>query len=64
MNVRIQKLLSLYKNKALFINDSKDLFYLTGAPFENFYLLLFKKNIIVIVKELIEPQVKQYFKIK
>ena len=62
MNKRILKLINLYKNKAILINNSTDLFYLTGAKFEDFWLLLYKKNIFIIVHKMIEPQVNQYFK--
>ena len=62
MNKRILKLINLYKNKAILINNSTDLFYLTGAKFEDLWLLLYKNHISIIVHEMIEPQVNQHFK--
>ena len=62
MNEKILKLMNLYKNKAILINNGKDLFYLTGAKFEDFWLLLYKSHISIIVHEMIEPQVNQHFK--
>lgn len=62
MNKRILKLINLYKNKAILINNSTDLFYLTGAKFEDLWLLLYKSHISIIVHEMIEPQVNQHFK--
>ena len=62
MNKKILKLMNSFKDKAILINNGKDLFYLTGAKFEDFWLLLYKKNISIIVHEMIEPQVNQHFK--
>lgn len=62
MNNRILKLIKSFDNTALLINNDKDVFYLTGANFGDFWLLFYKKQIFIIVHEMIEPQVKQYFK--
>ena len=62
MNKRILKLLENYENEAVLISDNKDLYYLTGAQFGDFYLLLHKKYPAIIVHEMIAPQVNQYFK--
>lgn len=62
MNEKILKLMNLYKNKAILINNGKDLSYLTGAKFEDFWLLLYKSYISIIVHDMIEPQVNQHFK--
>ena len=69
MNTRISKLINLYKNQTLLINNNKDLFYLINADFDDFWLLLYKKNIFIIVHEMIAPQIynllkKQNFKTK
>ena len=62
MILKISKLMKFYKDQAILINGGKDLFYLTGATFGDFWLLLYKKAIFVVVHEMIEPQVNQHFK--
>lgn len=62
MHNRILKLIKSFDNTALLINNDKDIFYLTGARFGDFWLLFYKKQIFIIVHEMIEPQVKQHFK--
>lgn len=62
MNLKISKLLDGYNKQAILITDSKDLFYLTGVQFGDFYLLIHKKYLSIIVHEMIAPQVNQCFK--
>ena len=62
MNARILKLIEKYKNEAILITDNKDLYYLTNVQFGDFYLLLHKKHLFIVVHEMIAPQVNQYFK--
>lgn len=62
MNTRISQLMNLYKNQTLLINNGKDLFYLIGTKFDDFWLLLNKKNIFIIVHEMIAPQIYNHLK--
>lgn len=62
MNTRILKLLEKYKKEAVLITDNKDLYYLTSVQFGDFYLLINKKHLFIVVHEMIAPQVNQYFK--
>jgi Xaa-Pro aminopeptidase len=47
-------------NAALFTNQ-KEIFYLTGATFDGFWLLCIKNNFYVICSKMIENQVKEFF---
>ena len=62
MNTRILKLMKKYKKEAVLITDNKDLYYLTNVQFGDFYLLINKKHLFIVVHEMIAPQVNQYFK--
>ncbi|MFA7074004.1 MAG: aminopeptidase P family protein [Endomicrobiaceae bacterium] len=61
MNKRISKLTEKYSDQAVLITDPKDIFYLTEAEFDGFWLLLYKKNIFTITSKMIEGQVKKHF---
>ncbi|MDD2524010.1 MAG: Xaa-Pro peptidase family protein [Endomicrobiaceae bacterium] len=61
MNKRIRKLIINYKDKAILVTDSKDIYYLTGAGFDGFWLLLYKNNIFAITSKMVEGQVKHHF---
>jgi len=61
MNKRILKLTEKYADLAILVTDPKDIFYLTEAGFDGFWLLLYKKNIFTITSKMIEGQVKEHF---
>ncbi|MCR4662840.1 MAG: aminopeptidase P family protein [Endomicrobiaceae bacterium] len=50
------------KNNSLLLTDTKNIFYVTKAPFEGFWLLMHNNRFIVITSRMIYGQVKQYFK--
>jgi len=52
------------KNTTLLLTNSKNIFYLTGATFEGFWLLIHNNKFIVITSQMIFGQVKQHFKNK
>ncbi|MBR3655535.1 MAG: aminopeptidase P family protein [Elusimicrobia bacterium] len=51
-------------NDALLLTNNKNIFYLTGATFDGFWLLIRKNKFIVITSQMIFGQVKQHFKNK
>lgn len=62
MNKRITKLMNLCKNKTLLVTNNKDLLYLIGTKFGDYWLLLHKKDIFIIVHEMIAPQIYGHLK--
>lgn len=52
------------KNISLLLTNNKNIFYLTGATFDGFWLLIHKNKFIVITSQMIFGQVKQHFKNK
>ena len=48
----------------LLLTNNKNIFYLTGATFDGFWLLIHKNKFIVITSQMIFGQVKQHFKDK
>ncbi len=49
------------KNNSLLLVDSKNIFYVTKATFEGFWLLIHNNKFIVITSQMIYGQVKQHF---
>ena len=52
------------EQNTLLLTDSKNIFYITKATFEGFWLLIHKNKFIVITSDMICGQAKQYFKNK
>ena len=52
------------KQNALLLTNSKNIFYLTKATFDGFWLLMHKNKFFVITSQMIFGQVKQHFKNK
>lgn len=52
------------KQNTLLLTNNKNIFYLTGATFEGFWLLIHNNKFIVITSQMIFGQVKQHFKNK
>ncbi len=52
------------KNTALLLTNGKNIFYITKATFEGFWLIIHNKKFIVITSQMIFGQVKQHFKNK
>lgn len=51
-------------NHPFLVTNSKNISYITGATFEGFWLVCYKKNFFVITSEMIKGQIKQFFKNK
>ena len=49
------------KGNSLLLTDSKNIFYITKANFEGFWLLIHNNRFIIITSKMIYGQVKQYF---
>ena len=64
MNNKINKIFKKYPNEFILITNPKDIFYLTGAPFDGFWLLLAKKKIFAITVQMVKGQIESYFKNK
>jgi len=64
MNNKINKIFKKYPNEFILITNPKDIFYLTGATFEGFWLLLAKKKLFAITSQMIKGQIENYFKNK
>ena len=60
MNGNINKIFT----KPFLITDSKNISYITGANFEGFWLICYKKHFFIITSEMIKGQIKQFFKTK
>lgn len=60
----INKISNLHINKSVLITNPKDIYYLTGASFDGFWLLLHKEKIFVIASEMAKNQVLTHFKKK
>lgn len=52
------------ENNTLLLTDTKNIFYVTKATFEGFWLLIHNNKFIVITSQMIYGQVKQHFKNK
>lgn len=58
---KIKKLPEKFKNKALLFTNRNETFYLTGAPFDGFWLAALKNKIYVICSAMTENQVRGFF---
>ncbi|MDR1418359.1 MAG: aminopeptidase P family protein [Endomicrobium sp.] len=61
MNKKILQIFHNYKTNAVLFTDQKEIFYLTGAMFDGFWLLCIKNNFYAICSKMIENQVKEFF---
>jgi len=64
MNNKINKIFKQYPKDFILITNPKDIFYLTGAEFEGFWLLLAKKKLFAITSQMIKGQIETEFKNK
>ena len=58
---KLSKLTETYCNKAILITNPKDIYYLTGADFDGFWLLLYNKKIFAITSNMVKGQVLKHF---
>ncbi|MDD5020605.1 MAG: aminopeptidase P family protein [Endomicrobiaceae bacterium] len=58
---KFKKITELYFNKAILITNSKDIYYLTGADFDGFWLLLYNKKIFAVTSNMVKGQVLKHF---
>jgi len=58
---KILKIFDRHKTVGALFTNAKEIFYLTGAEFGGFWLLVLKDKIYVIYQEMIENQIKEYF---
>jgi Xaa-Pro aminopeptidase len=61
MDKKILQIFHIYKVDAALFTSQKDIFYLTEAPFDGFWVLCTKKNSYAICSKMIENQVKKFF---
>ena len=58
---KIKKLPEKFKNKALLFTNRNETFYLTGAPFDGFWVAALQNKIYVICSAMTENQVRGFF---
>ncbi len=57
----LKKLYELCCGRAVLITNPKDIYYLTGANFDGFWLLTHKKNVFAVTSEMVKNQAEEYF---
>jgi Xaa-Pro aminopeptidase len=58
---KLKNITKLYFNRAILITHFKDIYYLTGADFDGFWLLLYNKKIFAITSNMVRGQVLKHF---
>lgn len=58
---KLINLTELYRNKAILVTNPKDIYYLTGADFDGFWLLAYNNKFFVITSNMVRGQVLRYF---
>jgi Xaa-Pro aminopeptidase len=61
MKDKILKIFNKYQIDCALFTNTKEIFYLTGAEFEGFWLLIVKDKIHAICSRMVESQIKDYF---
>ena len=61
MKNKIKQLNEKYRAACYLFTDQKETFYLTGADFGGFWILIIKEEIFLICSNMIENQVREYF---
>ncbi|MDR1784463.1 MAG: M24 family metallopeptidase [Endomicrobium sp.] len=61
MRDKISKILNNYQTCGILFTNKKEIFYVTGAEFDGFWLLLLKSKIYIVCQRMIKSQVKEYF---
>ncbi|MDR2191500.1 MAG: aminopeptidase P family protein [Endomicrobium sp.] len=64
MKNKIQKLIAKYGTENFLFANKVETFYLTGASFDGFWILILNGGIYIICSKMIENQVKEFFKDK
>ncbi|GAB1402727.1 Xaa-Pro peptidase family protein [Elusimicrobiota bacterium] len=58
---KIINLTEFYPNKAVLITNPKDIYYLTGADFDGFWLLAYNNKTFIITSNMVKGQVLKHF---
>lgn len=61
MKDKILKILDKYQTDSILFTNNKEIFYITGAEFDGFWLLFLKNKTYLICQKMIENQAKEYF---
>jgi len=57
----LNKLSEICLGKFVLITNPKDIYYLTGADFDGFWLLTYKKKVFAVTSEMVKNQASEYF---
>lgn len=58
---KLSTLTKIYCNKAILITNPKDIYYLTGAEFDGFWLLIYNNKTFVVTSNMVKGQVLKHF---
>ncbi|GMO67763.1 MAG: aminopeptidase P family protein [Endomicrobiia bacterium] len=61
MKDKVSEILDKYQTDSILFTNNKEIFYITGAEFDGFWLLFLKNKTYLICQKMIENQVKEYF---